>query len=124
MIVTVEDLLGQAKKREQTKIFKVYVTELDREIECNPISHSEFLDIIFNPSKDKDSEVIYNSCSIFRDDNLIKKLRCESNPITVVEKILSHSSIYAMAKAILAKSGLEEGNVSKYIKIMEDDIKN
>lgn len=124
MIVTVEDLLGQAKKREDKKTFKVYVTELDREIECNTISHSEFLDVVFNNSKDKDSEIIYNSCPIFRDDNLIRKLKCELNPISVVEKILSHSSIYAIAKTILSQSEIDEGNVNKYAKIMERDIKN
>lgn len=124
MIVTVEDLLGQAKKREDKKTFKVYVTELDREIECNAISRKEYLDIVFSGTKDEDSEIIYNSCPIFRNDDLIKKLKCELNPVDVVDKVLSASSIYALTKLILQQSEIENGAVSKYVKLMENDIKN
>lgn len=123
-MVTVEDLLGHAKKKEKNRKFSIYVTELDKVIECTTITRAEYLDIIFSPYQDKDAEVLYNSCSLFKNDELIRNLKCESDPVQVVPKVLSHSSIYAITKAIVERSGLGEGNINKYMKVIEDDIKN
>lgn len=124
MIVTINDLLGNAKKREEKKKFKVFITELDREIECTAISRAEYIDLLLADPKDLDSEIIYLSCPIFKDEKLITSLKCSMNPVEVIDKILSHQSIYALAKTILDKSDLEVGAVSKYVKLMDDDIKN
>lgn len=124
MLVTIDDLLGNAKKREKGKKFKVFITELDREIECTAISRAEYIDLLLADPKDLDSEIIYLSCPIFKDEKLITSLKCSMNPVEVIDKILSHQSIYALAKTILDKSDLEVGAVSKYVKLMDDDIKN
>lgn len=124
MLVTVEDLLGHAKKREETKKIRILVTELDKEIEVETLSRTEFRELLLSNSKDNDCEVIYNACKIFRDDKLIESLGCKTAPYEVVGKILSANTIYALAKTILEKSDLEFGNSSKYIEVIEDDIKN
>lgn len=124
MLVTIDDLLGNAKKREKGKKFKALVTELDREIECNTISRAEYIEVLVSNPNDMDSEIIYLSCPIFKDEKLVAGLKCSMNPVEVVGKILSHQSIYALAKIILEKSDLEVGAISKYVKLMEDDIKN
>ncbi|EYD69877.1 hypothetical protein MWG03_03295 [Fusobacterium necrophorum] len=72
----------------------------------------------------KNYEIIYNRCLIFRKDDLIRKLKCELNPVEVVDKVLSASSIYALTKLILQQSEIENGAISKYVKLMENDIKN
>ena len=78
MLATIEDLLKAGKEREKKKKFKVLVKELDREIECETISRKDYLDIILENKQDSDVEVIYNSCSIFRDDKLIDELKCNT----------------------------------------------
>ena len=99
--------------------------ELDREIECETVSRKEYLEIILNNNQDTDVEIIYNSCSIFRDDKLINELKCSMNPTEVVEKILSFSTIYSLAKTILEQSDISQsGNISKFISVMDEDIKN
>ena len=55
---------------------------------------------------------------------MIESLGCKTAPYEVVGKILSANTIYALAKTILEKSDLEFGNSSKYIEVIEDDIKN
>ena len=125
MLVSVEELIKRGKEREKKKKFKVLVKELDREIECETVSRKEYLEIILNNNQDTDIEIIYNSCSIFRDDKLINELKCSMNPTEVVEKILSFSTIYSLAKTILEQSDISQsGNVSKFISVMDEDIKN
>lgn len=125
MLVSVEELIKRGKEREKKKKFKVLVKELDREIDCETVSRKEYLEIILNNNQDTDVEIIYNSCSIFRDDKLINELKCSMNPIEVVEKILSFSTIYSLAKTILEQSDISQsGNVSKFISVMDEDIKN
>ena len=125
MLVSVEELIKRGKEREKKKKFKVLVKELDREIECETVSRKEYLEIILNNNQDTDVEIIYNSCSIFRDDKLINELKCSMNPTEVVEKILSFSTIYSLAKTILEQSDISQsGNISKFISVMDDDIKN
>lgn len=124
MLVTVDELLGHAKKKEQGRKIKILVAELDREIEAETLSRTEYRELLLSDSKDSDCEVIYNACKIFRDDKLIESLRCKTAPYEVVGKILSANTIYALAKTILEKSDLEFGNSSKYIEVIEDDIKN
>ena len=47
------------------------------------------------------------------------------NPTDVVEKILSFSTIYSLAKTILEKSDISQaGTISKFISVIDDDIKN
>lgn len=125
MLVSVEELIKRGKEREKKKKFKVLVKELDREIDCETVSRKEYLEIILNNNQDTDVEIIYNSCSIFRDDKLINELKCSMNPTEVVEKILSFSTIYSLAKTILEQSDISQsGNVSKFISVMDEDIKN
>ena len=125
MLANVEDLQKKGKEREKKKKFRVLVKELDREIECETISRKDYLDIILENKQDSDVEVIYNSCSIFRDDKLIDELKCNMNPTDVVEKILSFSTIYSLAKTILEQSDISQnGSVSKFISVMDEDIKN
>ena len=125
MLVSIEDLINRGKEREKKKKFKVLVKELDREIECETVSRKEYLEIILNNNQDTDVEIIYNSCSVFRDDKLINALKCGMNPTEVVEKVLSFSTIYSLAKTILEQSDISQsGNVSKFISVMDEDIKN
>lgn len=104
MLVSIDDLLKRGKEREGKKKFKVLVKELDREIECEAISRKDYLDIVLDNKQDTDVEIIYNSYPVFRDDKLINGLKCNMNPTEVVEKILSFSTIYSLAKTILEKS--------------------
>ena len=125
MLVSIDDLLKRGKEREGRKKFKVLVKELDREIECEAISRKDYLDIVLDNKQDTDVEIIYNSCPVFRDDKLINGLKCSMNPTEVVEKILSFSTIYSLAKTILEKSDISQaGPISKFISVMDDDIKN
>lgn len=125
MLVSIDDLLKRGKEREGKKKFKVLVKELDREIECEAISRKDYLDIVLDNKQDTDVEIIYNSCPVFRDDKLINGLKCSMNPTEVVEKILSFSTIYSLAKTILEKSDISQaGPISKFISVMDEDIKN
>ena len=125
MLVSIDDLLKRGKEREGKKKFKVLVKELDREIECDAISRKDYLDIVLDNKQDTDVEIIYNSCPVFRDDKLINGLKCSMNPTEVVEKILSFSTIYSLAKTILEKSDISQaGPISKFISVMDEDIKN
>lgn len=107
MLVTTEMLLENSKKvnNEDRKKVKIYVKELDGEIECELLNKEDYLDLILSKEKDKDSEVIYNSCSIFRNDKLIDKLGCRNNPIGVVGKVLKDPTIYKLSDMILIASG-------------------
>ena len=77
-------------------------------MECELLNKEDYLDLILSKEKDKDLEVIYNSCSIFRDDKLIEKLGCKSNPVSVVSKVLKDPTIYRLADLILVASGYGE----------------
>ena len=47
------------------------------------------------------------------------------NPTEVVEKILSFSTIYSLAKTILEQSDITQaGPISKFVSVMDEDIKN
>ena len=125
MLVNIDDLLKRGKEREKKKKFKVLVKELDKEIECEAISRKDYLDIVLDNNQDTDVEIIYNSCPVFRDDKLINGLKCSTNPTEVVEKILSFSTIYSLAKTILEQSDITQvGPISKIISVMDEDIKN
>ena len=110
MLVTAEMLLENSKKinNEERKKVKIYVKELNGEIECELLNKEDYLDLILSKEKDKDLEVIYNSCPIFRDDKLIEKLGCKSNPVSVVSKVLKDPTIYRLADLILVASGYGE----------------
>ena len=110
MLVTAEMLLENSKKinNEERKIVKIYVKELNGEIECELLNKEDYLDLLLSKEKDKDLEVIYNSCPIFRDDKLIEKLGCKSNPVSVVSKVLKDPTIYRLADLILVASGYGE----------------
>ena len=110
MLVTAEMLLDNSKKinNEERKKVKIYVKELDGDLECELLNKEDYLDLLLSKEKDKDLEVIYNSCPIFRDDKLIEKLGCKSNPISVVKKVLKDPTIYRLADLILVASGYGE----------------
>ena len=110
MLVTAEMLFENSKKinNEERKKVKIYVKELNGEIECELLNKEDYLDLILSKEKDKDLEVIYNSCPIFRDDKLIENLGCKSNPTAVVNKVLKDPTIYRLADIILVESGYGE----------------
>lgn len=124
MLVTVEELLKKGIEKRKKDKFKVYLVELDREIECTTISASEYLDILGSKSRNKAAEVIYTSCNIFKDETLINRLDCKFDPVEVVEKILGYGTVFHLSEYILEKSQIDTGEKSKYIKEMENDIKN
>lgn len=127
MLVTTEMLLENSKRinNEERKKVKIHIKELNGEIECELLNKEDYLDLILSKEKDKDLEVIYNSCPVFRDDKLINGLKCSMNPTEVVEKILSFSTIYSLAKTILEQSDITQvGPISKFISVMDEDIKN
>ena len=106
MLVSVEMLLENSKKinNEERKKVKIYVKELNGEIECELLNKEDYLDLILSKEKDKDLEVIYNSCPIFRDDKLIDKLGCKARPTQVVTKVLKDPTIYKLSDLILVAS--------------------
>ena len=110
MLVTAEMLLENSKKinSDKREKVKIYVKELDGDLECELLNKEDYLDLILSKEKDKDLEIIYNSCSIFRDDKLIDKLGCKSNPTQVVGKVLKDPTIYRLADLILVASGYGE----------------
>lgn len=110
MLVTAEMLLENSKKinNEERKIVKIYVKELNGEIECELLNKEDYLDLLLSKEKDKDLEVIYNSCSIFRDGKLIDRLGCKARPTQVVAKVLKDPTIYRLADIILVASGYGE----------------
>ena len=107
MLVTAEMLLENSKRinNEERKKVKIHIKELNGEIECELLNKEDYLDLILSKEKDKDLEVIYNSCPIFRDDELIDKLGCKSKPTQVVAKVLKDPTIYKLADLILIASG-------------------
>lgn len=110
MLVTTEMLLENSKKinNEERKKVKIHIKELNGEIECEVLNKEDYLDLILSKEKDKDLEVIYNSCPIFRDDKLIDKLGCRSKPTQVVAKVLKDPTVYKLADFILTVSGYGE----------------
>ena len=74
MLVTAEMLLENSKKinSDKREKVKIYVKELDGDLECELLNKEDYLDLILSKEKDKDLEVIYNSCPIFRDYKLIE----------------------------------------------------
>ena len=122
MLVTAEMLLENSKKinNEERKKVKIHIKELNGEIECELLNKEDYLDLILSKEKDKDLEVIYNSCPIFRDDKLIEKLGCKSNPISVVSRVLKDPTIYKLADIILVASGYGEKDLVSIV----DETKN
>jgi len=110
MLITADMLLENSKKinSDKREKIKIHVKELDGDLECELLNKEDYLDLILSKEKDKDLEVIYNSCSIFRDDRLIEKLGCKSNPVSVVSKVLKDPTIYRLADIILVASGYGE----------------
>ncbi|ALF16974.1 hypothetical protein [Fusobacterium animalis] len=110
MLVTAEMLLENSKKinNEERKKVKIHIKELNGEIECELLNKEDYLDLILSKEKDKDLEVIYNSCPIFRDDKLVDKLGCRSKPTQVVAKVLKDPTVYKLADFILTVSGYGE----------------
>ena len=110
MLVTAEMLLENSKKinNEERKKVKIHIKELNGEIKCELLNKEDYLDLILSKEKDKDLEVIYNSCPIFRDDKLIDKLGCSSKPTQVVAKVLKDPTIYKLSDLILVVSGYGE----------------
>lgn len=110
MLVTAEMLLENSKRinNEERKKVKIHIKELNGEIECELLNKEDYLDLILSKEKDKDLEVIYNSCPVFRDDKLIDSLNCRSKPTQVVAKVLKDPTVYKLADFILTVSGYGE----------------
>lgn len=124
MLVTVEELLNKGKSNNKNNKFKVYITELDREIEVKTLCATDYLEIMSSSTVNKPLEIVYNCCDIFKDERLIQQFNCKFNPAEVVDKILSYATIYHLANVILEKSNILLETPEKFIKVMEDDIKN
>ncbi len=120
--ITIEMLLENSKKLTEKKTIKVEVSELDGVLELEVLDRMEILDILTNgKNTDKDSEVIYTSGKIFKDDRLINQLGCEMNPIEVVSKVLSHSTITNISELLMKKAGWDEKFT---VKEVVEEIKN
>lgn len=107
--ITIEMLLENSKKIEKKETVKVKIEELNGAVlELEVLNRMEILDILSSNSVDKDSELIYTSGKIFKDERLITQLDCKMNPIEVVPKVLSHSTIMNISKLLMTKSGWNE----------------
>lgn len=107
--ITIEMLLENSKKLTEKKTVKVEVAELGGVLELEVLNRMEILDILTNGnSTDKDSELVYTSGKIFKDDKLITQLGCEMNPVEVVPKVLSHSTITGISELLMKKAGWNE----------------
>jgi len=107
--ITIEMLLENSKKLAEKKTVKVEVAELGGVLELEVLNRMEILDILTNGnSTDKDSELVYTSGKIFKDDKLITQLECEMNPVEVVPKVLSHSTITGISELLMKKAGWNE----------------
>ena len=120
--ITVEMLLENNKKIENKNIIKVKVKELGGAVlELEVLSRMEILDILSSNSTDKDSELIYTAGKIFKDEKLITKLGCQMNPIEVVPKVLSQSTIVNISELLMKKAGWNEKFT---VEEVVDEIKN
>ncbi len=120
--ITIEMLLENNKKLSEKKIIKVEVSELNGVLELEVLNRMEILDILSNSNNtDKDSELIYTSGKIFKDDRLITQLGCEMNPVEVVSKVLSHSTITKISELLMKKAGWNEKFT---VKEVVEEIKN
>ena len=109
MNITVEMLLENSKKIERKETVKVKIEELNGAIlELEVLNRMEILDILSSNSTDKDSELIYTSGKIFKDEKLITQLGCQMNPIEVVPKVLSQSTIVNISELLITKAGRNE----------------
>ena len=107
--ITIEMLLENSKKIEKKETVKVKMEELNGAVlELEVLNRMEILDILSSNSVDKDSELIYTSGKIFKDERLITQLDCKMNPIEVVPKVLSHSTIMNISKLLMTKAGWNE----------------
>lgn len=107
--ITVEMLLENSKKIEKKETVKVKIEELNGAVlELEVLNRMEILDILSSSNTDKDSELIYTSGRIFKDDKLITQLGCEMNPAEVVPKVLSHSTITGISELLMKKAGWNE----------------
>lgn len=107
--ITIEMLLENSKKIEKKETVKVKLEELNGAVlELEVLNRMEILDILSSNSVDKDSELIYTSGKIFKDERLITQLDCKMNPIEVVPKVLSHSTIMNISKLLMTKAGWNE----------------
>lgn len=124
MLITIDDLLKNKKIMEEKAnvTLKLYLKELDGEIEVRKITFEEFMEI---QGKLGDDEIIYNCCKSpnFKSDELINALEAKENPIEGVQKVLSRKTIKRVAAEILAFSDLIS-NDKDLVKIVKDDIKN
>ena len=72
--ITVEMLLENSKKIERKETVKVKIEELNGAVlELEVLNRMEILDILSSNSTDKDSELIYTSGKIFKDEKLDRK---------------------------------------------------
>ena len=122
MNITVEMLLENSKKIERKETVKVKIEELNGAVlELEVLNRMEILDILSSNSTDKDSELIYTAGKIFKDEKLIAKLGCQMNPIEVVPKVLSQSTIVNISELLMKKAGWNEKFT---VEEVVDEIKN
>ena len=107
--ITVEMLLENSKKIEKKDTVKVKIEELNGAVlELEVLNRMEILDILSRNGSDKDCELIYTAGKIFKDEKLITELDCQMNPIEVVPKVLSQSTIVNISELLMKKAGWNE----------------
>lgn len=121
-LITIDTLLNHAKENASEKI-NIEIKELGGILEFDKVDRALYLDMMAGDEKDRDAELIYNCCKMFRDNKLIEKLNCTHNPTEVVGKILSGATIYKLSNAILEASGYKIDS-DDAVKIIKSDIKN
>lgn len=105
-IITVDSFLDNAKKLKKNDKIKIYIKELDGEVEFDKLSRADYLDLIVDNKGDKDAEIIYYCCPLLRDERLINTLQCKHNPVDVVSKALQHATITTVAGILLKELSL------------------
>lgn len=124
-IVTIEDLLRNKKKLEEKaeRTLKIEVEELGGEIVVRVPGVAEMMETLEKnvSSMEQAKEIVYYNMVTpnLKDDILITNLKCSSNPIKVVEKVMSEDSIMKISTLIMQ----EAMGKTSIVKIV-DEIKN
>lgn len=117
-LLTIEDILGIAKKNTKDKTIKVKIKRLDKVIKLKPLSFKELISAV--EEKQSDELLIYDNCiSPNLKDSKLNGIAFE--PVEIVGKIFTIGEVREIAKALLNKSGFYGEGA---IEIVENDIKN
>lgn len=122
-LITVDMLLEYSRElKDKNKKIKIEIVELGGVAEFEIPTRNEVLEVFSSSSKDMDSEIVYNSCDLFKDPKLQTALNC-IEPIDVVSKILKDRTIQAIARVLLEKAGFSK-NIEESIRVIDENVKN